>query len=480
MTTVPVFRNYASSVSVTLGGTKTLYGRNMDAGEFEFKLTEVQKTTETTDDTAETTDTATTVSTTTAPAAEAGEPADFTFDPITYQYPGVYTYTIEESQGKGDVQYDQRTWTAVVTVTEVDSKLEASVAYSCSNGEKCAPAFQNYAAAYMNIDAYKTLNGRAMRSGEFKFVLAPQSFVVKRIELRDGKLLSESSNVLPQAPRRRVTAQTKTTTDTATETTTEMSQAQLAAKALPSYYAYAPAADEGQEAKVIFADVAFTKAGSYEYIMYEDQTDPITGVTYDESVWAVHVKVEESEKGLVVTELTYQQKNAETGTYEAPVEKATFVNTAEPDTPTTPTKPKTPEESEKPTPSETPEKPTPSETPEKPTPSETPDEPAATVETPDEPTEQPTETEQPQVSEQPTETETPRVSEQPTETEQPQVSKQPTETVPETSVAPTPQTTSGTGSMPQTGQDWWPMLLLAAAGILLIAAGILRNKKHRT
>jgi LPXTG-motif cell wall-anchored protein len=40
-----------------------------------------------------------------------------------------------------------------------------------------------------------------------------------------------------------------------------------------------------------------------------------------------------------------------------------------------------------------------------------------------------------------------------------------------------PQAASST-SLPQTGQDWWPVLLLAAVGVLLIAAGVFHGKKR--
>jgi TQXA domain-containing protein/LPXTG-motif cell wall-anchored protein len=121
---------------------------------------------------------------------------------------------------------------------------------------------------------------------------------------------------------------------------------------------------------------------------------------------------------------------------------------------------------------------------------------------PEEPTETPEPSETPKSSETPEPSETPKPSETPAPSETPEPSETPSvEVTPspepsattETTPAPTPTvsesptpskststSTSTTGStLPQTGTNWWPVLMLALAGLLTTTLGGLLRRKHK-
>jgi pilin isopeptide linkage protein/LPXTG-motif cell wall-anchored protein len=230
-----------------------------------------------------------------------------------------------------------------------------------------------------------------------------------------------------------------------------------------------PAAKADTKTGFNLETLTFTKPGTYKFTIQETPGTE-TGIRYDTSTWTATVVVT---KDMTAT-VTYTDSQGNTST------QADFVNRVTTTT-TTPVKPKEPEETKKPT---------------------EPDEPTTVDDNPEddkpqepEVSEGPTQPEEPEVSEGPTQPEGPTVTEGPgdsledentgTGLEQPQ-EDQTTENAPETSVKPTetaPETsaqaqTAASTSLPQTGQDWWPLLLLAAVGVLLIAAGVFHGKKR--
>ena len=87
--------------------TKTLTGRDMKAGEFEFRL-------EATDSDWWTAPT--------NPAAADGEAAQITFGDIQFNKPGDYTYTLKEKKGNvAGVDYDDTAYTVIAHVTDKDA-----------------------------------------------------------------------------------------------------------------------------------------------------------------------------------------------------------------------------------------------------------------------------------------------------------------------------------------------------------------------
>nr|WP_253296089.1 FctA domain-containing protein [Enterococcus raffinosus] len=138
-----------ASGSAVLEATKTLTGRELQAGEFEFELVDAQDKvvdTKNNDDT-----------------------GNIYFDAIAYDKAGTYEYTIREKAGsESTINYDKATYTATVTVKDVGGKLEASVVYSGTVN------FENTytpASGSAVLEATKTLTGRELQAGEFEFEL---------------------------------------------------------------------------------------------------------------------------------------------------------------------------------------------------------------------------------------------------------------------------------------------------------------------
>lgn len=157
--------------TAAIKGSKTLTGRNMKDGEtFGFELSAADDATQS----AVTLPAAATVS-----DAKDGVATGFTFDKMSFNKPGEYTFNVNETKWNGEavpaadgkgMQFDRSTKTVKVTVTDDHAgSLKAEVTYP--NG---ALAFANkYATSstYNGIQVEKTLIGRDMKAGEFGFVI---------------------------------------------------------------------------------------------------------------------------------------------------------------------------------------------------------------------------------------------------------------------------------------------------------------------
>lgn len=157
--------------TAAIGGTKTLAGRDMAANEtFGFELSAADDATQS----AVTLPAAATVS-----DAKDGVATGFTFDKMSFNKPGEYTFNVNETKWNGEavpaadgkgMQFDRSTKMVKVTVTDDHTgSLKAEVTYP--NG---AVAFANkYATSstYNGIQVEKTLQGRNMAAGEFGFTI---------------------------------------------------------------------------------------------------------------------------------------------------------------------------------------------------------------------------------------------------------------------------------------------------------------------
>lgn len=157
--------------TAAIEGSKTLTGRDMKDGEtFGFELSAADDATQS----AVKLPAAATVS-----DAKDGVATGFTFDEMSFNKPGEYTFNVNETKwnggavpaadGKG-MQFDRSTKTVKVTVTDDHTgSLKAEVTYP--NG---AAAFANkYAtgSTYNGIQVEKILQGRNMAAGEFGFTI---------------------------------------------------------------------------------------------------------------------------------------------------------------------------------------------------------------------------------------------------------------------------------------------------------------------
>lgn len=157
--------------TAAIEGSKTLTGRDMKGGEtFGFELSAADDATQS----AVKLPAAATVS-----DAKDGVATGFTFDEMSFNKPGEYTFNVNETKWNGEavpaadgkgMQFDRSTKTVKVTVTDDHTgSLKAEVTYP--NG---AAAFANkYAtgSTYNGIQVEKTLQGRNMAAGEFGFTI---------------------------------------------------------------------------------------------------------------------------------------------------------------------------------------------------------------------------------------------------------------------------------------------------------------------
>ena len=94
------------------------------------------------------------------------------FGKITYEEPGEYTYEVREASGKlGGITYSDNVATFRVTVT-VNAKGELKADVEKTSGEtKFTNTYSAKTETPLTLEATKTLTGRPMADGEFKFTL---------------------------------------------------------------------------------------------------------------------------------------------------------------------------------------------------------------------------------------------------------------------------------------------------------------------
>lgn len=241
--------NYVPNpVKTTIQGMKTLTGRDMKAGEFEFEIKSVtQDAPMPKDEKGNVVTVATNVSD--------GLGSAFTFNSITYDKVGEYFYTIvEKNTGKGGVTYDvDTTYVAKVSVTDegYDGQLDAEVTYYKEGkevGAKEVVFMNSYKAAPTGVilGVTKKLTGRDMKAGEFKFEI---------------KAVTEGAPMPKDADKNIVTI-----------------------------------AANGIDGVVIFEEITFDKTGEYKYTLSELDTGK-GGVTYDKTVYDVVITVTDDGEG---------------------------------------------------------------------------------------------------------------------------------------------------------------------------------------
>ena len=166
-----------SSVTDRIKATKFLTGRDLKEGEFSFELVEGDKV-----------------------VATGKNAADGTvvMDKITYDKPGKHTYTLREVRGNvGGITYDAATYTIETVVKDngdgtlgVEHKVkgadEAKFTNSYEPGSKSSSVTDQ-------ITAIKSLDGRDLKAGEFRFELVEGNNVVATgTNNADGKIVMDS------------------------------------------------------------------------------------------------------------------------------------------------------------------------------------------------------------------------------------------------------------------------------------------------
>lgn len=187
------FRNIytAKSATVTIRGSKTLNGRDMDANEFGFTLEGADKTTREAMNNGSIASAKDGKLSVNAPAAENGNPGTFEFPEMIFKHVGTYTFKVAENIPQdaqnnklNGVTYDTNVTTVTVRVTDKDKngnktgQLNAKVSYENSKhqSKKLAQFVNEYAeSGSAKIEGTKNLTGRDFKDGDsFTFTVTPQ------------------------------------------------------------------------------------------------------------------------------------------------------------------------------------------------------------------------------------------------------------------------------------------------------------------
>ena len=258
----------ASETSIELGGTKTMDGRDMTAGEFTFNLFAVD---------AEGNVATTPLDTVTNVAALNGVETSFKFEEQTYTQAGTYVYAITETKGTaGGVTYDETTYLVTVTVTDNNKGSLVAEVTSITDAQKVTKNSVAFLNTYKTSDTElvikgtKRLNGRDMNANEFTFNLytTNESYGI------DGlKPIQTVTNV---------------------------------------------AGANGEETTFAFASVPFKEVGEYYYVVTEEK-GTLGGITYDQTKYDIKVVVKDNLNG-TLTASVVSVNGKEAG-------KVAFVNT---------------------------------------------------------------------------------------------------------------------------------------------------------
>lgn len=248
----------AKPVTVTIWGSKTLNGRDMDANEFGFTLEGANTATRNamTDGSIQWAQTGTL--TASAPAAASGEVGSFTFPEMTFNHVGNYTFKVTENIPQdaqnnklNGVTYDTNVGTVTVQVTDKDAdgnktgQLTKTVSYENNrhNTTELAQFINEYAeSGSAKIEGMKNLTGRDFKDGDsFTFTVTPKDGAPAPKD-KDGEAISEVT-ITP---------------------------------------------DSGASAKIDFGTVNFNQAGQYTYELKEKQPDgEKKGIEYDTTTYTL-------------------------------------------------------------------------------------------------------------------------------------------------------------------------------------------------
>lgn len=332
--------------STKLAVTKKLIGRDLQDGEFEFELKDLQnnnKILETVKNKAD---------------------GKVEFKEIEYTKAGTYNYTITEKSGNvAGVEYDPNLISVTVKVEDQGGQLKVTkVMYSKVNEEVENPTFINRytpGKTFARLEVNKILTGRQLQKDEFEFELKNDDTGVVEDTAKnntDGKVTfkeleyKEAGNYHYTITEKKgqlggITYDTKevkatvkitddgkgklhsdiiyekddttfnnTYTPQATSATFDVTK-ELTGRKLKAQEFEFELKEDGKpnvlqtakndaQGKVQFQAITYDKAGDYHYTITE-KNNGLTGVTYDSSEVKVTVKVTDDGKGKLSTTVTY-------------------------------------------------------------------------------------------------------------------------------------------------------------------------------
>lgn len=165
---VPVSYSVSQDVKVS----KTLTGRDLGAGEFEFELVENGKVVATASNDAE---------------------GNVSFGALTYDEAGTHTYVVREAKGSlGGVTYDASEYVVTVSVTD-DGSGRLSAKATSADGQIVFKNAYSAAPTSITFGGTKVLTGAELAAGQFAFQLkdAQGNVVATATNAADGSLVFE-------------------------------------------------------------------------------------------------------------------------------------------------------------------------------------------------------------------------------------------------------------------------------------------------
>ena len=281
------FRNSytAEPAKVKIQGSKTLNGRDMEAGEFSYSLTGANDATQKALNNGSISVAAEGTLSANATAATDGNAGSFEFSKLIFTKTGTYTFKVTENipdaaqnNKLNGVTYDTNVTTVTVRVTDKDAdgnktgQLTAKVSYTNSGNDSTGLA--KFVNSYEESGSYaitgtKNITGRSFQKGDsYTFTVTPKDDKTPYPVDKDGKEVKE------------VTIEP----------------------------------DSGNSADIDFGTVNFTKAGqSYEYTLKEKKSEDTKGITYDNTTYTLTLtaKANSPKNGQLTIETTLKAGDKE-------------------------------------------------------------------------------------------------------------------------------------------------------------------------
>ncbi len=215
----------SSSVTDQVKATKSLTGRDLKASEFHFELVEGNDV---------------------VAAGTNDAEGNITMIPIEYTAAGEHTYTLREVKGNaGGITYDGKTYTVVTTITDNgDGTLSATHVLKDVDEAKFVNSYKpgsKDSSVTDQITATKSLDGRDLKAGEFRFELVEGNDVV------------------------------------ATGT-------------------------NAADGKIAMSEIAYTEAGKHTYTLREVPGDAGNGITYDDKTYTIETTITDNGDGTLKAE----------------------------------------------------------------------------------------------------------------------------------------------------------------------------------
>ena len=337
-----------SSVTDQITATKVLTGRDLKADEFSFELVEGEG------------EDAKVVATGTNVAR-----GKITMNPIEYTEAGEHTYTLREANGgtaSNGITYDGKTYTVVTTITDNgDGTLSATHVLKDVDEAKFVNSYKpgsKDSSVTDQITATKSLDGRDLKAGEFRFELVEGNDVVATgTNNADGKIVmdpvtytaagehtytlretkagaTENGITYSTAEYTIVTTVTdngdgtlivehklqnnkKATFENAYNVTPKSSSVTDQVKATKSLTGRDLKASEfhfelvegndvvatgtnAADGKIAMSEIAYTEAGKHTYTLREVPGDAGNGITYDDKTYTIETTITDKGDGTLV------------------------------------------------------------------------------------------------------------------------------------------------------------------------------------